>query len=1065
MLRLKTHMVRLAPIAAVSLCGLCVIQHAVGSSATQWPLLDVVDTFVPPTGLGDMITDIVPAPGGGNKLYIVGQRGVVTASIGGVAQATPFLSLILPDHGEEGLLGMAFSPDFPASPLVYIFQAGSFGQQISRVSRFEVDLENDQVMPWTEEAILEFPRQNNAHVGGQIRFGPDGYLYIAVGDDGMAGAISGNAQDLSNFHGKILRIDPENAEPGTPYNIPAGNPLVGQVGAAPEILAWGFRNPWRFTFHPGSGALYIADVGENSREEINVLPTSGFSTGLNFGWPYKEGSLDVPGHPNPGKTLTEPLFEYPTETAVIGGEFMTMPEGSGEPVYLFGDMGGKLRALGINGDGDADVRLLASNCFLTTFGKDASGRIYAAPRFASMNAFPLKEVKSADVVLPPFFPLPAGTRIGPANISIASSQTLASIRYTVDGSDPTEASLLLPASGDFLLEEPALVKARAFYTGLPASAIASASYNLKVSHISAPSNVLNDYTRISLNCASPQATIRYTTDGSPVSPDSPVYDPSAPPDDLYVTKPTAVRARGYQNGWITGDEMFRNYTLKVSVPQVTYAAGAADLTMFSPVFLTSATSNAIIRYTTDGSIPNENSPIYSGPVYLSPGMVLTAVGFKAGMTASFNSTQSDSGRAPCRGTAYRITPSGSPISGSSGPTVSTPLKKPIHVAMAGDGTLFVAEAVYSPSLWKLANGVSTRIFQGTSIDEFTELDMDHAGNLVAVRKWNSISSLYTFTPPLYNQPVSRNLGLAASAILPEADGGFLAAVNGSITSTIYRYPPGAARTVFANVSSNVMSLARVEGSDVHMTTSSRHVLRFAGGATHVVSGSGLWGKSDGWPDNARYVTPSNLVFDRIGNMYLVDEAGLYSSRIRKIAPDGTVSTLFGPTVALDGGTVEQAPRFLNASGSLAIDDNGILYGANGDCVWKFVQDDWDNDGIPDSMETELGDPWVLGRDDRFHSTAPGGVSHVAAYVFQDNLNGMPGQGATSVGIRRMNDESLLVAARVEPGTSCLFEFSPNATDWYPMSPEKTVPAVDVVEKVHVTEGVSKRFFRFRTNPP
>ena len=1030
----------LALFAAV--CEITIPAAAQIAETGGWPLLEMQE-IVSYASIG--ITDVVAAPGVANKIYLTDQRGKVTVWSNGTPRSEPFADLMLNPSGEEGLLGMAFAPGYPSNPRVYFCYTSGLN---TIVGRYQVDTLLDRVVLNSQKTILTFPRQNSSHLGGQIRFGVDGFLYLSVGDDGVPGSISANAQDLGRLHGKILRIDPEGAPAGQAYLIPPGNPLVGQPGKAPEILAWGLRNPWRFTFHPTSGALYIADVGEDRREEINVLPTHQFGQGLNFGWPYKEGTLDVPGFTNPGETLTPPYFEYATETAVIGGEFMNPPGPAGDPIYIFGDYAGTIRALGPDDNGDTVVRVIGQCRSLSAIGKDAAGNLYLGGHYAA-----LKKVVIATMVMPPVFETPGGTYIGPINPAISSGQPQASIRYTLDGSDPTSLSSLLPASGRFVLSEPGTVKARAFYAGFAPSGTVAAIYNLQVNEIYAPYGYLSDYTQIPLTCLTPAVTIRYTIDGSAVTESSPIYDSANPPSGLFITQPTMVRARGYRAGWLPGLQSSRYYEMFASRPEIKHLPFREPLRMFSPVVLTCPTSYATIRYTTDGSTPNDSSPVYSGPIYLMPGMVLNATASKAGMRDGYAASLGNSGIALSTGVGYAITPfSGGYFEGSSGPTASSTLKSPLHVARKTDGTLFVAGDTYSPALWKIAGGTTTRIYQGVHADRFSELHVASSGNLIALcsgQVWDFPSPLHTTRLP------NIELGLSPVTLYPEADGSFLAANSNmpfSSNVTINRCRPGTTPVLLASLAEPVLSIGKTPDARIHFTTQSR-ILQISGNTTTTAYGSGATRSTDGAANVATFYKPRSLTYDRIGNLYLVDDE-FYGARVRKISPEGNVTTLHGPVIGIDGVLRLFAPRVLNARGSIAVDNDGILYGANGNFVWRFVQDDWDNDGIPDAMEASMGPPWIVGRDDSKHSTVPGGPSHVANFVFA----GTSAPVATAR-LLRLSGGTAIITAKVTAGMSCVFEFSADAKKWYPLGPAILATGSDVSLKVDFPEGAPTRLFR------
>jgi glucose/arabinose dehydrogenase len=188
--------------------------------------------------------------------------------------------------GEQGLLGLAFSPD---GEFLYVNYTDVQGD--TRVVEFAFDDRGADASSRREVLLVDQPYSN--HNGGNLAFGPDGYLYIGLGDGGSAGDPEGNAQSLSTMLGKMLRIDPR-PEGGEPYGIPRDNPFVGREGTLPEIWAYGLRNPWRYSFDRETGDLWIGDVGQNTREEVDVQ-AAGTQGGSNFGWDRLEGTQPFEG--------------------------------------------------------------------------------------------------------------------------------------------------------------------------------------------------------------------------------------------------------------------------------------------------------------------------------------------------------------------------------------------------------------------------------------------------------------------------------------------------------------------------------------------------------------------------------------------------------------------------------------------------------------------------------------------------------------------------------------------------------------------------------------------------
>ncbi len=238
------------------------------------------------------------------------------------------------DEGERGLLGMAFSPD---GRKLYLHYSDNEGDTV--VARW--DMTSSSVDTSSRETIFTATQPFANHNGGQLAFGPDGYLYLGLGDGGGAGDPEGNGQNPDTPLGKVLRIDPDGATGELPYAIPADNPFA-TGGGVPETWVWGLRNPWRFSFDAETGDLWLPDVGEKSREEITVLARAeGLGRGANLGWPLYEGTEPFKEEGETKADLVAPLYEYPHtdgSCAVVGGYVY---RGSAIPdlvgTYLFGD--------------------------------------------------------------------------------------------------------------------------------------------------------------------------------------------------------------------------------------------------------------------------------------------------------------------------------------------------------------------------------------------------------------------------------------------------------------------------------------------------------------------------------------------------------------------------------------------------------------------------------------------------------------------------------------------------------------------------------------------------------
>lgn len=271
---------------------------------------------------------------GDNRLFVVERAGTIRIVQNGQTLAQPFLDLRgqVATTGEQGLVGLAFPPNYASSGAFYVYYTGNNGR--GRLARFRRDPANANRALSTPEELIVLSEASEYHNGGALAFGPDGYLYWAVGD----AANPNLAQNLNSLRGKILRLDVSGS---TGYTVPASNPFVSNTTALDEIWALGLRNPWRFSFDMEEGLIVIADVGQDAHEEVNMAPVE--SGGLNYGWPILEGNACYPSGDSCNRTgLTAPTFTYahPASSgrSVTGGYVYRGPNapdlvGS----YVFGD--------------------------------------------------------------------------------------------------------------------------------------------------------------------------------------------------------------------------------------------------------------------------------------------------------------------------------------------------------------------------------------------------------------------------------------------------------------------------------------------------------------------------------------------------------------------------------------------------------------------------------------------------------------------------------------------------------------------------------------------------------
>lgn len=370
----------------------------VGSEPTvfPWLLASLMFATAPsPTPVPEVALEVVEsglssplyvtAPDGDRRLFIVEQGGKVKVLIDDRVVATYFdigSSLPSPRGGEQGLLGLAFHPNFASNGRVFLSYTDAQGAL--RVDRIDVDPNAHTVSPANRVTVLRIPQPARNHNGGMILFGPDGYMYVGVGDGGGAGDPNGHGQNTTTLLGSILRIDVDSdAFPGDSlrnYAVPDDNPFVGGAGAD-EIWVYGLRNPWRFSFDSATGRLYIGDVGQGSREEVTVLGAG--QRGINLGWNRLEGTRCYPSGGSCSTAGTAlPQVEYVSTggAAVTGGYVYrghALPQLNG--TYFYADfIRGWVRSFGFDGTvrNHYDWSSKLPTNLVSSFGVDANGEVY-----------------------------------------------------------------------------------------------------------------------------------------------------------------------------------------------------------------------------------------------------------------------------------------------------------------------------------------------------------------------------------------------------------------------------------------------------------------------------------------------------------------------------------------------------------------------------------------------------------------------------------------------------------------------------------------------------------------
>ena len=344
------------------------------------------DPIPPPSAVTLRLTPVVSglafpvfltAPANDSRLFILEKPGRIRIVENGALLQTPFLDIVslVSSSGEQGLLGLAFHPRFSTNGFFYINYTDLAGH--TRVVRYTVSANRNVASAGSAKLIIGIDQPYSNHNGGMIAFGPDGMLYIGMGDGGSGGDPHNHGQDRLTLLGDMLRID---VDGGDPYRPAPGNPYIGRTDARPEIWASGLRNPWRFSFDRTAGNLYIADVGQGAQEEVNVVAAT--QGGVNYGWRIMEGDACYGASTCDRTGITLPVLTYGRAQgqSVTGGYVYrgsAIPEIRGH--YFYSDYeGGWLRSFRYANGAVRDPLTwdIPPSGNITSFGEDAVGELY-----------------------------------------------------------------------------------------------------------------------------------------------------------------------------------------------------------------------------------------------------------------------------------------------------------------------------------------------------------------------------------------------------------------------------------------------------------------------------------------------------------------------------------------------------------------------------------------------------------------------------------------------------------------------------------------------------------------
>ncbi len=797
---------------------------------------------------------ITHAGDGSGRLFVAEQGGRVWIIQSSNVLAQPFLDItgrVLSAGAEQGLLGLAFPTGFSTNGHFYVdYTRKPDGAVV--ISRFFLTSTNSNVVDTnSEQVVLVIPKPYNNHNAGQLAFGPDGDLYIGVGDGGSETDPLNNAQKTSTLLGKLLRIDVESGV--SPYAVPPSNPFVGITNYSPEIWALGLRNPWRFSFDRLTGDLYIGDVGQNLYEEVD-FQSAGSSGGQNYGWRIMEGpsNYNLPAGFTNFAALTLPVAWYnhhslPTDlsAAVIGGyNYRGTAQLRMSGIYFYGDfVAGWVWGLAQVGTNWENQLLFspappAPHFWISTFGEDDAGEMYLADYYAGK----IYQMQDTRQVLTPTFS-PAGGVINSNSVIVACVTPNADIHYTTNGADPTEADPVIISGQTIQAVSGITNKLRAFRSDLSASSVASAVFTVQVGIpvFSPPSSTVTNGTLVTLNTITPGAMIYYTTDNSIPTTNSPRSSGA-----ITITTSETVHALGVATGYNNSVVATATYSLaQVATPTFTPSSG--PITNGTSISVACATPASQIYYTLDGSTPTTNSALYSGPVTIDGGTTVSAVATAGGYVNS-----------ALQSVFYQLVQTATPVFApasihvTNGTLISMTCETPgstIYYTLDGSTPSTNALVYLNPVMLEDTNGpvdVSAVASAPGHLD-------------------SSIQTVIYQIASFENTVVTTFAGQAAA--------GFSNAVGG------------------AALFSNPQGICMDKSGNLYVADTGNNVIReiSPSGLVTTFAGNGIAGSNVGPATNAEFSGPTGICMDDAGNFYVAD--GNNCNRVCKIDTNGIVSVL------------------------------------------------------------------------------------------------------------------------------------------------------------------------------
>lgn len=884
----------------------------------DWPSLEFKAVT---TNIFQKPTCITHARDGSGRIYVTEKGGRIYRFQTNNGPAELFLDLskkVSSKEEEQGLLGLAFSPSFASNGQFYVFFNVIFGD--IAIARLTVPSGGGVADLNSLEFIMSAAKPYANHNGGCLAFGPDGYLYIGMGDGGSffdTGDPELKGQNPISVLGKLHRIDVESGV--RPYSIPPSNPYVTNANFVPQIWAMGLRNPWRFSFDRLTGDLFIGDVGHSTNEEIDFQPANS-AGGENYGWSILEGPTPyrVPAGFTEFSKFTAPIDWYDHAStapspysAVVGGYVYRGPS---EPrmngVYFYGDFGsGQIWGLRRDGSNWLKGELVSvkpaktpTNLQISTFGEDESGRLLLAD-YATGRIY---YVQDSHRCVAPKFSFPGGTIM--SNAVIVTSLTPGSaIHFTNSGADPTESDPVLQTGERIQVSEGTTNKLRSFRSDLEPSQVVSAIYQFETAapYFIPSSGAITNNTPIQLfSTTSPDTQFFYTLDGSVPTTNSARYSNS-----IILSGFVSLTAIGIAPGYAPSKLTQSVYKqAQVAIPTLNPIPGVVS--NGTSLSIDCATSGAEIFYSIDGSIPTTNSIRYIGPLTLHPNVLIRVIAVAPGYISSGVSG------------SYVL------------PTTATPVFAPAGGGVTIGTSVSITCSTPNSTIFFTTDGSvpnhSSQVYLGP-----LRIDGDLALSAVAVSEGRLDSVVARAFYPLLH--VSDPVFTPASGPLVR---GTLVTIQSETPGATVHYTtdgtdPGPNESVYtapvfigeatvlksrafrddlgpSAISSTFYGLLDLKTNRVVMTLAGKLDPGFTNGAGMTAQFSG----------------PLGICLDKSGNLLVADSG---NNVIRKISPSGEVSTFAGNGVAGDKLGLANEAQF-NLPTGVCVDEAGNVYVADsGNC--------------------------------------------------------------------------------------------------------------------------------------